>query len=111
MQSGKPLTPAGPVVLDPEPDIREVLLLADELQLDEVLAVLCVQGALQEVRCSTAGLFVWGKGEAQVSMHMWEALGLVFRWCPQFGSCRLADCTCAQAPRCCPLRSPLQSTL
>ncbi|KAL4457392.1 hypothetical protein ABPG75_012257 [Micractinium tetrahymenae] len=48
VQSGRPATPAGTVALDPEPDIREVLLLADELKLDEVLAVLCVQGALQE---------------------------------------------------------------
>ncbi|KAL4441042.1 hypothetical protein ABPG77_010473 [Micractinium sp. CCAP 211/92] len=48
VQSGNPLTPAGHVPLDPEPDVREVLLLADELKLDEVLAVLCVQGALQE---------------------------------------------------------------
>lgn len=49
MQSGRPNTPAGPVVLDPEPDVREVLLLADELKLDELLAVLCVQAALEEV--------------------------------------------------------------
>lgn len=54
VQSGNPLTPAGHVPLDPEPDVREVLLLADELKLDEVLAVLCVQGALQEVRSSLA---------------------------------------------------------
>lgn len=48
VQSGKPVTPAGPVVLDQDPDVREVLLLADEMKLDELLAVLCVQGALQE---------------------------------------------------------------
>lgn len=54
VQSGNPLTPAGRIPLDPEPDVREVLLLADELKLDEVLAVLCVQGALQEVRSQLA---------------------------------------------------------
>ena len=62
VQSGKPATPAGVVVLDPEPDVREVLLLADEMQLDEVLAVLCVQTALQEVRwCCWWG---WREGVA-----------------------------------------------
>ena len=49
------MTPAGPVALDQEPDVREILLLADELRLDEVLAVLCVQGALQEVRWQRFG--------------------------------------------------------
>ena len=71
VQGGKPVTPAGPVALDPEPDIREVLLLADELRLDEVLAVLCVQGALQEVRlggdCFGAGSLPggWGLGRCR----------------------------------------------
>lgn len=51
------MTPGGPVVLDQEPDVREVLLLADELKLDEVLAVLCVQGALHEVRSPSARFF------------------------------------------------------
>ena len=55
VQSGKPVTPAGLVVLDPEPDVREVLLLSEEMQLDEVLAVLCVQGALQEVGAGPRG--------------------------------------------------------
>lgn len=57
MQSGKPLTPGGIVVLDPEPDIREILLLADELQLDEVLAVMCVQTAEQEVSQCGHGIY------------------------------------------------------
>ncbi|KAI7838926.1 hypothetical protein COHA_007288, partial [Chlorella ohadii] len=48
VQSGKLVLPSGPVVLDPEPDIREALLLSDEMKLDEILAVMCVQGALQE---------------------------------------------------------------
>jgi hypothetical protein len=47
------------VVLDPEPDVREVLLLADELKLDELLAVLCVQAALEEVRGNEA-VGCWG---------------------------------------------------
>jgi hypothetical protein len=52
------------VALDQEPDVREILLLADELRLDEVLAVLCVQGALQEVRWQ--GRRQWGTAVAVV---------------------------------------------
>ena len=50
VQSCRPMTPAGPVVLDPEPDVREVLLLSEEFRLDELLAVLCVQIGQAEVR-------------------------------------------------------------
>ena len=39
--------------LDDEPDVREVLLLSDEFKLDEIVALLCVEAARQEVRCRT----------------------------------------------------------
>lgn len=37
----------------------QALLLSDEMKLDEILAVMCVQGALQEVRAGGEGCQPW----------------------------------------------------
>lgn len=49
VQSRSIQLPEGPVVLDEEPDVREVLLLADEMKLDELLALQCILTAQAEV--------------------------------------------------------------
>jgi hypothetical protein len=61
VQSRRVETPEGVQLLDDEPDVREVLLLADELGMDEVLAlryVLAAHGACGEVSAAAAaGVF------------------------------------------------------
>ncbi|KAL4853554.1 Nuclear pore complex protein NUP205 [Chlorella vulgaris] len=76
VQSGKPLTPGGLVVLDPEPDIREILLLADELRLDEVLAVMCVQTAEQETGevSAAAGAGIYFEERRGLLTSLWLVL-------------------------------------
>lgn len=57
--SGTPMTSEGRITLDPEPDVRETLLLADELDLDELVALRYIQAACERVRgppCDGSGI-------------------------------------------------------
>lgn len=58
----RPFTPEGQIVLDDEPDVREVQLLAEEMKLDEILALLCILAVKEEcgevMAAAAAGVYL-----------------------------------------------------
>jgi hypothetical protein len=50
IESCHPVTSSGPVQLDRSPDVEQILLLADELRLDELLALEWVQRGYAQVQ-------------------------------------------------------------